>query len=64
MDVFKIVIDYGVLLGVDLIIEVVFESMDVKKEVFVKLDEILLCGVILVINIFYFDVNEIVIIIV
>lgn len=43
----------------DLIIEAVFESMDVKKEVFGKLDAIAKPGAILASNTSYLDVNEI-----
>ncbi|MAX51696.1 MAG: 3-hydroxyacyl-CoA dehydrogenase [Methylophaga sp.] len=58
-DALKTVTDYGALSGADLIIEAVFESMDVKKEVFAKLDEILPRGAILATNTSYLDVNEI-----
>ncbi|MEZ5710975.1 MAG: 3-hydroxyacyl-CoA dehydrogenase NAD-binding domain-containing protein [Blastomonas sp.] len=43
----------------DLIIEAVFENMDVKKEVFGKLDKIAKPGAILASNTSYLDVNEI-----
>ena len=43
----------------DLIIEAVFENMDVKKEVFRKLDAIAKSGAILATNTSYLDVNEI-----
>ncbi len=43
----------------DLIIEAVYESMDVKKEVFGKLDKIAKPGTILASNTSYLDVNEI-----
>ena len=43
----------------DLIIEAVYESMDVKKEVFAKLDKICKQGAILASNTSYLDVNEI-----
>jgi 3-hydroxyacyl-CoA dehydrogenase len=43
----------------DLIIEAVYESMDVKKEVFSKLDRIARPGAILASNTSYLDVNEI-----
>jgi 3-hydroxyacyl-CoA dehydrogenase len=43
----------------DLIIEAVYESMDVKKEVFGKLDKICKPGAILASNTSYLDVNEI-----
>lgn len=44
---------------VDLVIEAVFESMDVKKQVFGKLDEICKDGAILASNTSYLDINEI-----
>lgn len=44
---------------VDLVIEAVFESMDVKKQVFTKLDEVCKAGTILATNTSYLDVNEI-----
>ncbi len=43
----------------DLVIEAVYESMDVKKEVFGKLDAICKQGAILASNTSYLDVNEI-----
>lgn len=52
--------NYEDLAQVDLVIEAVFESMDVKKQVFQRLDEV--CrppGTILATNTSYLDVNEI-----
>lgn len=43
----------------DLIIEAVFENMDIKKEIFAKLDTIAKPGAILASNTSYLDVNEI-----
>ena len=43
----------------DLVIEAVYESMDIKKEVFGKLDAICKSGAILASNTSYLDVNEI-----
>jgi 3-hydroxyacyl-CoA dehydrogenase len=43
----------------DLVIEAVFETMDVKKEVFGKLDRIAKPGAILASNTSYLDINEI-----
>lgn len=43
----------------DLVIEAVYENMDVKKEVFGKLDQICKPGAILASNTSYLDVNEI-----
>ena len=51
--------DYAALATADLIIEAVFESMDVKKDVFGKLDDIAKPGAILATNTSYLDVNEI-----
>lgn len=47
------------LADVDLVIEAVFEQMDVKKEIFTKLDAICRDGAILASNTSYLDVNEI-----
>src|SRR5258708_17019043 len=43
-------LDYGLLKDVDLVIEAVFESMEVKKEVFEKLDQVVQQGAILASN--------------
>jgi 3-hydroxyacyl-CoA dehydrogenase len=43
-------LDYAQLMDVDLVIEAVFESMDVKKEVFEKLDQVAQQGTILASN--------------
>jgi 3-hydroxyacyl-CoA dehydrogenase len=43
-------LDYALLKDVDLVIEAVFESMDVKKEVFEKLDQVVQQGAILASN--------------
>lgn len=43
----------------DLVIEAVFEDMDVKKEIFTKLDAICKDGAILASNTSYLDINEI-----
>ena len=47
------------LADVDLVIEAVYESMDVKKDIFGKLDTIAKPGAILASNTSYLDVNEI-----
>lgn len=47
------------LAGVDLVIEAIYENMDVKKEVFGKLDNICKPGAILASNTSYLDVDEI-----
>jgi 3-hydroxyacyl-CoA dehydrogenase len=52
-------LDLSALSDCDLIIEAVYESMDVKKEVFGKLDRIAKPGAILASNTSYLDVNEI-----
>lgn len=51
--------NYEDLAQVDLVIEAVFESMDVKKQVFQRLDEVCRPGTILATNTSYLDVNEI-----
>ncbi len=52
-------VDYGELSGADLIIEAVFEDMDVKKQVFEKLDAVAAPGSILATNTSFLDVNDI-----
>ena len=52
-------LDFGALADADLIIEAVYESMDVKKDVFGKLDKVAKPGAILASNTSYLDVNEI-----
>ncbi|EEE46029.2 3-hydroxyacyl-CoA dehydrogenase NAD-binding domain-containing protein [Roseibium alexandrii] len=56
---FKAGSDYDALAEADLVIEAVFESMDVKKEVFGKLDKICKPGAVLASNTSYLDVDEI-----
>ena len=51
--------DYNALSTADLIIEAVFERMDIKKEVFAKLDAIAKPGAVLATNTSYLDVDEI-----
>ena len=51
--------DYATLRDVDLVIEAVFENMDVKKEVFGKLDAVCKQGAILATNTSYLDLDEI-----
>ncbi len=51
--------DYEALAEADLVIEAVFESMDVKKDVFGKLDKICKPGAVLASNTSYLDVDEI-----
>lgn len=52
-------LDAGSLADADLIIEAVFENMDLKKQVFARLDRIAKPGAILATNTSYLDVNEI-----
>ena len=51
--------NYESLADVDLVVEAVFEDMDVKKQVFGKLDAVCKPGCILASNTSYLDVNEI-----
>lgn len=52
-------LDYADLADCDLIVEAVFEQMDIKKQVFAKLDAVAKPGAILATNTSYLDVNEI-----
>ena len=52
-------LEYGDLADCDLVIEAVYENMDVKKEVFGKLDEVVKDGAILASNTSYLDIDEI-----
>ncbi len=52
-------VDYGAFADVDLVIEAAFEDMDVKKEIFRKLDETVRSGAVLATNTSYLDINEI-----
>jgi 3-hydroxyacyl-CoA dehydrogenase len=52
-------LDLGAVRDCDLVIEAVFETMAIKKEVFSKLDRIAKPGAILATNTSYLDVNEI-----
>ncbi len=56
---FSVATDYLALAETDLVIEAVFEDMDVKKDVFRRLDGIAKAGAILATNTSYLDVNEI-----
>ncbi|MGB5864799.1 MAG: 3-hydroxyacyl-CoA dehydrogenase NAD-binding domain-containing protein [Sulfitobacter sp.] len=51
--------NYDSLSDVDLVVEAVFEDMDVKKQVFTKLDAVCKSGAILATNTSYLDVDEI-----
>lgn len=52
-------LDYADLADCDLVIEAVYENMDVKKQVFTKLDEVVKQGAILASNTSYLNVDEI-----
>jgi 3-hydroxyacyl-CoA dehydrogenase len=52
-------LDFQALADCDLIIEAVYENMDVKKEVFARLDRIARPGAILASNTSYLNINEI-----
>ena len=52
-------LDFAALADCDLIIEAVFETMDIKKEIFAKLDKIAKPNAILASNTSYLDVDEI-----
>jgi 3-hydroxyacyl-CoA dehydrogenase len=52
-------LDFAALADCDLIIEAVYENMDVKKEVFARLDKIAKPGAILASNTSYLNINEI-----
>jgi len=59
MSLFSAVTDMGMLSDRDLVIEAVFEEMEVKKEVFIKLNKICNKNCILASNTSYLNVNEI-----
>jgi 3-hydroxyacyl-CoA dehydrogenase len=52
-------LDFAALADCDLVIEAVYENMDVKKDVFARLDRIAKPGAILASNTSYLDINEI-----
>lgn len=52
-------LDFSDLAGCDLVIEAVYESMDLKKEVFARLDRVARPGAVLASNTSYLDINEI-----
>ncbi|MFT6288943.1 MAG: 3-hydroxyacyl-CoA dehydrogenase [Alcanivorax sp.] len=52
-------VDYNDIANADVVIEAVFESMEVKKSVFTQLDAVCKPGAILATNTSYLDVNEI-----
>ena len=51
--------DYADIAGADIVIEAVFENLDLKKEIFAKLDETCKAGAILATNTSYQDVDAI-----
>ena len=51
--------DYADIAGADLVIEAVFENMDIKKQVFTALDQVCKSGAILASNTSSLDLNEI-----
>jgi len=59
MGLIKPTLDYAALADVDMIIEAVYENMDVKKEVFTKLDAVAKPSCILATNTSTLDVDEI-----
>ncbi len=59
MALFTPALDLSAVADADIVIEAVFESMDVKKEVFRKLDAIAKQGAVLATNTSYLDVDEI-----
>ena len=59
MDQLTLTTAYDDLSNADLIIEAVFEDLDVKKQVFSKLDQVAKQGAILATNTSFLDVNEI-----
>ena len=56
---FQVTTDYAALGEADLVIEAVFENMDVKKDVFRRLDQVAKPGAILATNTSYLNVDEI-----
>ena len=52
-------LDFGALADCDLVIEAVYENMDVKKEIFTKLDQTVKQGAILASNTSYLNIDEI-----
>ena len=59
MGLLKPTLDFEALADCDLIIEAVYENMDVKKEVFGRLDKIAKPGAILASNTSYLNIDEI-----
>jgi 3-hydroxyacyl-CoA dehydrogenase len=59
MGLLKPTLNYEELADCDLVIEAVYENMDVKKQVFARLDDVVKQGAILASNTSYLDVDEI-----
>ena len=59
MGILKPTLDFDALADCDLIIEAVYENMDVKKEIFSRLDKIAKPGAILASNTSYLNIDEI-----
>ncbi len=59
MDLLTGTLEYDDLADCDLVIEAVYENMDVKKEVFAKLDSVVKSGAILASNTSYLNIDEI-----
>src|SRR3546814_8874607 len=59
MDLLTPTLDFGALEDCDLIIEAVYENMEVKKEIFARLDGIAKPGAILASNTSYLSIDEI-----
>jgi 3-hydroxyacyl-CoA dehydrogenase len=59
MNLLSPTLSYDDLADCDLVIEAVYENMDVKKQVFAKLDDVVKQGAILASNTSYLDVDEI-----
>ncbi len=55
----RLVADYDALADVDIVIEAVFESMEVKREVFARLDDVCRAGAVLATNTSTLDVDRI-----
>ncbi|RIX32017.1 3-hydroxyacyl-CoA dehydrogenase NAD-binding domain-containing protein [Sphingomonas edaphi] len=59
MDLLTPTLEFDALAGCDLIIEAVFEQMEVKKEIFTRLDKVMKPGAILASNTSYLNIDEI-----
>lgn len=58
MDVLRVTTNYNDLSDCDLIIEAVFEDMDIKKQVFRKIDDVAKDGAIIATNTSFLDIDE------